>query len=535
MAIEDVVTLTITRESRPVERAGFGTLLFLAMHRAWDDRIKYYTQPDDLLDDGFSETDPCYLAAVAYFSQEPKPQTLGIGRLATDDGVTVVIDTVEAAARYTIWLDGVGFDASADSTPTTIEIEAALTTVVNDGYAITTAATSTKKFTIASNHRASFPVGAQFRVSGSTGNDGTYTVAGVALVAGATVVEVSETVASAVADGAIKSLTPVTATNTIAGDAGLSISPVTPAAFVQMWVGENMHLEFDLLGSITTNLTDIEAEDSTGWYAVCLAHQWETTASPAADDVQATVEEELATAIETRRKIFGIASPDANIVDTTRAADNVTTGSIARRLQDAGYARTWVLYSPEADDGAVSTSPDPYADVAWMGSRLPTDPGTETWKFASLTGVTADVLTTTQRTNALAKYANVYVPFTAAKSITDDGTVADGEFIDVIRLVDAIYDAVLTEVADVIVSPVSPLFKTPFTNAGIAAIEGAIRTALEQYTGPSRGLSSYTVTTPDEDDVSDADKGNRSLTGVSFTATVTGAVHAVTITGSVTV
>lgn len=542
MALADVIQLTITRQSRPLERAGFGTMLHLSMHRAWDDLLRYYTQAADLLDDGFAESDPAYLAAVSYFKQEPKPEQIAIGRLDTADAVLVIVDEVVAAKRYTVWIDGIGFEYATDATPTTDEIEAGLTTVINSGYTITAASTSNKTFTIAGNHVVAFPAGKQFRVTGSSSNNKTYTVASAALSSGSTVVTVVETVPSAAGTlGAIKSLTPCTATNSVVWDGYVSISPDTPSTFLQITPGENLHTSFDLDGTIATSYAAIKADDSTGWYAVALAHQWESTESPAAASTQADIEEALADVIELERKIFCIASPDANIVDTTHTADDVTTGSIARRLQDKDYARTFVLYNAQADNGldidtgVAGGDPDPYADAAWLGSRLTSDPGRETWKFCELKGVTSDELTTTQRTNALAKACNIYTPFTSTRAITEDGTMADGEFVDVIRLSDALYDAVINEVAGAILGPSAPLFKVPFTAEGLAVIDAAIRRALDPYTGPTRGLSSYTVTVPDIDDVTAADKANRALTGVEFVAIVSGAVHTVEILGNVTV
>lgn len=542
MALSDVIHLTITRQSRPLERAGFGTLLHMSMHRAWDDLIRYYTQASDMLDDHFAETDPAYIAAVSYFAQSPKPEQIAIGRIATADAVLVEIDYVEAARRYTVWIDGIGFEYASDADPTIIEIEAGLTTVINSGYTVTAASVADDTFTIAGNHRVAFAVGAQFRVTGATNNNGTYTVESVALSGGNTVITVEESVTSAAATlGVIQSLTAVTATNSLAGDGQISISPSTPATFVQITAGDLMHLNYGLSGTIAASYAAIKAEDSTGWYAVALAHQWETTASPVETENQADLEEALADVVEADRKIFGIASPDANIIDVTLTSDDVTSGSIARRLQDKAYARSFVLYSAQADNeldvvgGEAGGDPDPYSDAAWFGARLPTDPGRENWAFCTLIGVTADDLTATQRANALAKSCNIYTPFTTTKAITETGTMADGEFIDVVRLSDAIYDAVIVEVANALLGVSAPLFKVPMTREGLAVIDAAIRKALDPYVGPTRGLTSYTVTVPDIDDVSDADKANRALTGVEFVCYLSGAVNTVAISGNVTV
>lgn len=70
-------------------------------------------------------------------------------------------------------------------------------------YAITAAVIATKKFTIAGDYTSTFTAGEVFDVTGSTLNDGTYTVVSSELVATATVITVSEAVASATADGSI--------------------------------------------------------------------------------------------------------------------------------------------------------------------------------------------------------------------------------------------------------------------------------------------------------------------------------------------
>src|SRR4030042_1479347 len=151
MSLSDVVNLIITRQARPLARAGFGTALFLTMHRAWDDRIKYYTDASDMLDDGFAATDDAYRAAVRCFAQSPKPEQIAIGRLATADAVIVSVDTVTSSTRYTVFIDGIGFDYSADSSATTTEIEAGLTAIINSGYTITGIDETNDTFTVAGN------------------------------------------------------------------------------------------------------------------------------------------------------------------------------------------------------------------------------------------------------------------------------------------------------------------------------------------------------------------------------------------------
>lgn len=533
MSIEHVVQLTITRQSRPLERAGFGTRLFLSMHRAWSDLIRFYTQASQLLDDGFAENDPAYLAALAYFSQTPKPQRIAIGRLASADACLVIVDAVTDGHRYVVWIDGIGFGFNAAASTTTDLIEAGLTTVINSGYAITAASPANKTFQFAGNHYRNFPAGKQFRVAGSPANNGTYTVASAVLSGGNTVVTTVEAVPSALSGGAIKSKTPVTATNSVVWDGMISISPDVASTYFLLKAGEKLHLNFGLSGTMTANLTAIEAVDDKGWYEVGLAHQWHAAVSPAETETQADLETALATLVETRRKIMLQADSDASIVDVALSSDDPTTGSFAARIKDRKFARSACLFSAQANDDAS----DPQADSAWSGSRLPTDPGRETWWGAKLVGVTADKLSETQRTNALAKNANIYTPFTkdGAVSIVENGTMGDGTFIDVIRLIDAIFDEVLLSVGEYLINPAAPLFKVPYTQQGLDGLEGAIKKALDKFTGPDRGIGSYVVTVPKLEDISATDRANRIIPDTTFVGFLTGAAQGVKIVGNVTV
>ena len=64
--------------------------------------------------------------------------------------------------------------------------------------------TNDKKFTIDGDHVALYSITPQFLIEGSTGNDGWYTNAGVALVDGDTVITVYETISDSTVDGTIR-------------------------------------------------------------------------------------------------------------------------------------------------------------------------------------------------------------------------------------------------------------------------------------------------------------------------------------------
>lgn len=77
-------------------------------------------------------------------------------------------------------------------------------------YAITAVSTGSKKFTVSGDRRRWFNIGSTLTVSGSTGNNGNFTVSTLTLVGGNTEIVVVEAVSSAVADGSVTSTQKIT-------------------------------------------------------------------------------------------------------------------------------------------------------------------------------------------------------------------------------------------------------------------------------------------------------------------------------------
>ncbi len=79
--------------------------------------------------------------------------------------------------------------------------------------------------------------------------------------------------------------------------------------------------------------------------------------------------------------------------------------------------------------------------------------------------------------------------------------------------------------------------KIPFTDAGIAIIEGEIRAQIADGQGDNFIAldPEPTVTVPKAVDVSSIDRANRLLPDVEFTFRAAGAIHQVDINGVVTV
>lgn len=197
---------------------------------------------------------------------------------------------------------------------------------------------------------------------------------------------------------------------TASGTTTLVLTPDVPGVPFSLKFSSNLSAVYATTESLTDALEAVSEEDNT-WYGVgCYSH------------VKADILE-VAAYVQAAEKLYVTSSSDADIL-TSPGTD---TTSVAVALSDAEYDRTALIYSAVADTQ--------FPEAAWMGSQLALDPGTATWKFKTLTGVTVDKLLDTQSSNVLAKNANTYERVSGI-SITSNGTTASGEFIDVIRDID---------------------------------------------------------------------------------------------------
>src|SRR5690606_21962615 len=161
------------------------------------------------------------------------------------------------------------------------------------------------------------------------------------------------------------------------------------------------------------------------------------------------------------------------------------------------------------------------------------EPGSATYMYKSLAGVTADSWTSTQMNTFKTAKVVMYVD-TAGQSHTTEGYTADGEYLDVIEGIDwirarqgeAIFGAKLAN------------DKIPFTDAGGALIGTQVRGVLLQAETPQRQIlepGSSEITVPKVADIASADRAARHFRTITWTARLAGAVHYTTVTGAVSV
>lgn len=254
--------------------------------------------------------------------------------------------------------------------------------------------------------------------------------------------------------------------------------------------------------SYTSALTAIR-DLNDDWYAVAIQ-------STQAADIEA-----VSDYIQALPRLFLAASADAGILDSL--VDN----DIATVLSAKGNWRTGLIYS-----GSASAFPQ----VAWAGGMLPRDPGSATWAFKTLTGITPDLLNSSQRAAASSKRATVYINV-AGNNVTLEGYTFDaGTYIDVVRGTDWLSQRISERIfAQLVAQP-----KVSYIG-GDAVIEQEIRAQMDVAVQRSVIAPGYTITVPPAAQQDPNDRGNRRYRNITFRATLAGAVHGVEIRGVVTV
>ena len=446
MPLSDIVNVTISRDTRNVSQAGFGTLLIVGPNVNINSRLEYFTTAASAKAkiNGASTLEEAQVDDV--FAQNPTVTRIALGsiqasRTAVFAG-TMTAGTVKGYVNGTEYAEV--FDTDMDTTLDN------LATAMAANADVTTAVYTSGTDTMVVTPVAGKTIGIIYDITAATGLTG-----------------VTET------------STQLSETYTTALDAILLEQP-------------------DWYGLVIASRTIAEQEDAADW-------------------------------VESNKKFFMAGSADANIVDQ---ASGVDTTSIAYYVSSQSLERTAVLYGANA-----ATQGN---DAGYMAVLLHRNPGTYTGMFKTIASVTVDNLTVTQSTNALAKYANTYERI-GGVNIVREGKVGANEYIDVVIFIDWL-DARITE--SVYAALVSN-DKVPYTNGGIISIKSAIEQPLK--IGQNRGGISpasedddgnqnggYIVVMPALSAIPVADKTNRILQDVTFTAWLAGAIHEVVITGIVT-
>lgn len=439
MSLEDIVSVTITSNTVTPTRPGFGTGL-LAANKVptaafTGTLVRSYGSLTEMTDDGFAVTDPAYKAATKYWSQNPRPSKLKVGKRAnkTVQTVELLVTTPAIGDVFSVKVNGTlcsftAVDTSAANVATALELLI---------EAVTDISSATVGATISITHASG--AGNLFDVSDWTKN---------------------------------LQLFDATADPGIAAD----LAAINTE-------------DFDWYGLLLDSSSQAEVEAAAGW-----------------------VEANGPKLYVARSSDYGCKNPSED--------DDVMSN-----LQEAGQARTGVFFH-----GKQLLS---YIDAGVMGNRFPFDPGSDTWAFKTIRNVGVDdSLTSGQITAILNKNGNVYARV-AGVNITEFGKVAAGEYFDVVRFIDWLHAEIQIRVFALLVNAQ----KVPYTDPGVDSILSVIKSALSD--GVRRGGLAADpapdATAPLVADISTLEKAERHLPDVKFTGTLAGAIHTLSISGTLSV
>lgn len=547
MSLEEIASVTISSTSAQPSRAGFGTPLLAAYHTKSVDRVRSYTSLAALVADGFTPSSAVYRAVAAIFSQNPRPVRVKVGRRALPftQVVRVVPSALVSASvseTYTLEVDGFEVSYTSDTTGTLAEVctglAAAINALADDDAILATGGASSGSLQSLTSTALNGSSGAgplsppraltmtfdahadwdatTVTVTGTDENGATVTDTfavpngGGATVNGASAVHFKTITAVSIPaqSGAGGTFTmgvraPVTANGT-SGTHVVCTAPVAGELHAYEPVTGNVGFTDTTTNpGLATDLSAILAADP-DWYCLLL---------------DSNTEEEIvaaATWVESRGKLFVAQSADLG------CGVVATTTDVMSDAKAASFARTVLFFYP-----AIA------ADLGWLaagvaGNRLPVDPGSDTWAFKVIAGVTARAVSDTQRGAILGKNGSL-LETVAGVSFTVGGKVAEGQWVDVVRGL----DWWTTRMKERVLAVQLANEKIPFTDEGIGLLGAEVRAQLDEGVRVSLFAADPkpTVIVPAAASVSSVNRAARALPGVTFSARLAGAIHSTDMTG----
>ena len=259
-----------------------------------------------------------------------------------------------------------------------------------------------------------------------------------------------------------------------------------------------------------------EALDTNGWYCIC--------------PVGLTKEQvkEVIEWTETQNKLCGYIDDDP---------DNPI-------VQAGIYMRSYPVYpkvTPDQADADVPLENKYGMAIAMAAKAMNYHAGSETWALKPLVAVTPSKLNSTAIKKMQAANFN-YVLTVASKNITQGGKTNSGEWIDIVRFRDWLQNDMQVRVVNLLVTYKG---KVPYTDGGIALVQNQMISSLKdgqryggisptEYDEDGNEIPGFVTHVPLAANIPATKKASRVLEDVSFEARLAGAIHMVTIKGTLT-
>ncbi len=531
-AITNHVTITVSRNSVGITRAGFGTMLILTPNFVGSGKTASYSDLDGVAADYTVTTSAEYLAAQAAFSQDLSPSRIKFGKLVnkptmkrTLDSITPVLNS--HAYKVNVTGDGVTtteVSITSGSSATQEQIHDALKTALNavtgKNYTVAFAPLVVADFTFtADNATEIFTHTAHGLVTGDgpiqVSNSGGALPSGLSALTDYWVIAIdantfylATSLANALAGTHLLISTNGTGTQT-ASDTVDTVRPSDPLVATGSASGEWFSFEVKDTDDLATKMTHVDPGAQSDLNAIKLYDpDFYAVYNLYNSNAMAL---EIAAWVESNKRIFLLDTNDSECI-TTATGNSDTVDDIKSLARDNTLAAYY--HAPNLMFGA-----------AWLGAVLPLDPGTETWADKNLSGVEASPLTQTHRDNLTGKNGNGYESV-AGIGITFEGKVGSGEYLDTTRFLHWFEDNASKRIFGLKVKNK----KIPMSDPGIAKIESELRAALVEAEQREGILPGWSVKVPLAADISEDDRASRTLNGVRAIAQLAGAVAKINVT-----
>ncbi len=506
MTLQTIVNVQITKATAKLTRVGFGTPLLLVTHTVAIPDAKIYTDPSEMLVDGFTTTDNAYLMALALTGQALNVPQFVIGKRNNQPQRSMNLIPVASplpTQLYRLTVNGTRFDFTTDVTPTVLEITAGLVAALaQDAWVVLTAYLVGDHVSNGGNVYICTTAGTSAAAGGPSGT-------GTGIVDATVVWDFQGLEQNVVGTDNTTDLD-VQSADAPGGSAAAGI-PFTLETDRTLWLTIKDNTTDPGIAADLQAVRDLNDD----WYGVT-GDWWDELTADA-----------LATVIETLQRIHIWSNQDTDVLDPADTTDAFSN------LNAKAFERSGGIWHSTPHGG--------WPAAAAMGSTFPLDPGQTTWKFLTLTGVAADTFTGSEATALLAKFANNYVRVSGS-DILQEGVMHQSEFIDTVRALDFVAQRIAEDVFGHFKSVSNSGKKVPYTDLGVSSIQSVVDARLQSATKEGGGSGQIfttdpqpVVTVPLVADIPAATRGTRLLPDVNFTATLAGAVHNVEVNGTVSV
>lgn len=524
IALNEFIRISIDRQAAANIQVGFGNGLIFGEHSNFEPDVVQSYSNHAALAAVFTSGD-IFNASLAFFGQVRQPEKFKVARRRANVAQlqTVTVDTAADDTDYTVTINGTPFTIDSGGTATVIAIAAALDAAINGGAELVTSDDSAgdgtftltadvvgDSYTLAVSAAAGGAISATHVVVGTVDTAVNSTlywtyVDGIKYEftsdVDATIIEIGDGLALL-----INAAANVTAIGN--GDGTYTITASSTDFVFDVFADSNQSISGDAANvSASTEITRIRAIDADWFYLMNVHRSTET------QQIQ-DIAQLFAFAQASELKVFYSASISQVTIPSSSTSD------VASTLKGLSYEFGVLTFK----GGDL----DEYIEAGIGGIMIPEEAGSINLAWKNLAGITPDDLSLTQRDFIDGKNANWYDTFPDGVGTLFTGVTPKGTFADVIHGTMKLKSDLELAVFNFFKNNK----KVSYTDPAVAALKNVVRGVLEFHVATGfLAAGSINIITGAVADQSAANVSNRLYDGITWSATLAGAINKFTSAG----